>query len=239
MVRGILVALFHLLGVPLYSLAAIVGDLLFPGREWIPRVGAAWSLHTLRIAGVRIEVEGAEILAENRPAVLAANHTSAMDIYAVCANVPVPYRMVAKAELFRIPLFGRAILRAGFVPLQRRPSRKDLEAIERVRKDLRKGAIVCFFPEGTRSPDGRIRPFKTGAFVLALRERIPVIPVAIEGAYRVQRRGSLLIRPGTIRFRVLPPLSIEGRDLDDRMDLARECHDRIAAALPPDQRPAG
>ncbi len=239
MVRGILVALFHLVSVPLYSLVAIAGDVLFPGREWIPRVGAAWSRHTLRLAGVRVEVEGAGILAENRPAVLAANHTSAMDIYAVCSSVPVPYRMVAKAELFRIPLFGRALLRAGFVPLQRRPSRRDLRAIERVRADLRRGAIVCFFPEGTRSPDGRLRPFKTGAFVLAIREQIPVIPVAIEGACRVQRRGSLRIRPGTIRFRVLPPLPTAGRDLDERRDLARECHDRIAAALPPDQRPAG
>ncbi len=238
MVRGILVALFHLVSVPVYSIVAIVGDLLFPGREWIPRVGAAWSRHTLRLAGVRVEVRGAEILARNRPAVLAANHTSAMDIYAVCANVPVPYRMVAKAELFRIPLFGAALLRAGFVPLQRRPSRKDLQAIERVREDLAKGAIVCFFPEGTRSPDGRLRPFKTGAFVLAIREGIPVIPVAIHGAYRVQRRGSLLIRPATIVFEVLPPIPTAGRELDERMELARECHDRIAAALPPDQRPA-
>lgn len=238
MYRFLLVTLVHIFVMPPLALFGTLVMLVAPRTEMVPRVARAWSRVALRAAGVRVTIHGRERLEATRPAVVVMNHTSAIDIYVACGYLPIPFRMVAKEQLFRIPIFGWALRVAGFVPLERSGGRADLRRLKGIRWDKRRRAVICFFPEGTRSRDGRLARFKRGAFAVALRERLPVLPVAIVGACKIQAARGWRIAPGEVEVRALPPLdgAVSGdADRDALCDAARAL---ILEALPDDQRPA-
>ena len=238
MLRGLLVLAVHLLAMPPLALGGTVVALLWPRSEMVGRVAHLWSRLTLAAAGARVTVTGRERLQAHRPAVVVANHTSALDVFLFCSLLPIPFRMVAKKQLFRIPFLGWAIAAAGFVPLERTGGRKDLDRLASVRFDPARGEVIGFYPEGTRRRDGRLGSFKKGAFVTAIREQVPIVPVAIIGARRVLQPGSLRARAGSVEFRVLEAEPTAGLTIADADSLRDRVRARIAQALPPDQLPA-
>lgn len=201
--------------------AAAVGAKDFPRiAQEAPR---RWADSLLRAAGVSVEVEGLENLPPGQPAILVANHESWFDVFAMVAHLPINYRFVGKIELTRIPFFGPAWLACGHIAIDRSDRGKAIESLRRAGEALRRdAAVVVMFPEGTRSTDGTLLPFKKGAFVLALQTGVPVVPVGVRGSRDIMPKGSWRIRPGTIHISIGPPIAVQGRGEEYRDVLMTE-----------------
>jgi 1-acyl-sn-glycerol-3-phosphate acyltransferase len=189
-----------------------------------------WAPGLLRGAGAELRVHGAEAIDWSQPYVIVANHQSMIDICALFRAVPVPLRFVIKSELGRVPFLGAYTRAMGMVFVQR----ERRGAGEAMLRDsvplLQAGACLCVFPEGTRSLDGRVAPFRSGAFRAAIAAGVPVVPVAIHGAGAVlPPRGLFRVRPGTIALRFGAPLDVAA-DADPKV-LAEAARGAIAAML--------
>jgi 1-acyl-sn-glycerol-3-phosphate acyltransferase len=196
-------ALFlHTLGC---TAAALAGELVRPGRGAPGRVMEWWGRRFPRIGGWTVEVRGLANLPAGG-AVLVSNHQSLADIPLFLCAVPGEVRFAAKRELGAIPLFGRALRGSGNLLVDRRDPRDAARFLAEARKRLEGGLRLVVFPEGTRSADGSLGPFKGGAFLLAARAGVPVVPVRIDGGLRVLPKGSLRFRPGRLTLEVFPPL---------------------------------
>lgn len=187
--------LFLLVGsIVLGSLGVIVG--MVPPRTfgtfYLMKV---WSRGLLRASGCRVVARSEGELEPGRGYVFLANHQSLFDIPAVLATVPQQVRFAAKRTLFRIPVFGWSLYAGGFIPVDRGVGSKAQDTFAAARKWLVRGVSVLFFPEGTRSLDGKVAAFQRGGFLLALKENIQIVPVGIAGTIDIQRRGSFAIHP--------------------------------------------
>jgi len=237
-------AIIVIVGVPL---TAVLGGwivlssfLRLPGTqtccEVFPRF---WSRVLLFLAGVRVEMEGMESVDWSRPTVVVANHQSWFDVFALAAYLPARYRFVAKQELARIPIFGKAWRSCGHISVNRSDRSQAVASIEEAGSEIRDHHLaVIFFPEGTRSPDGRLQHFKKGAFVLAIQTGVPVVPLGISGSHAVMPKGSFRIRSGTIRIRVGEPIPTAGLSMSERDGLLREGRARVAALMGEPAKPA-
>ncbi len=190
-----------------------------------------WSRIVTAIAGVRVRVEGAGNVEPDRPYIFAANHQSQFDIFALQGYFPFDFRWLAKQELFRIPVFGRAMLRSGHIPVDRGNRRKAARSLEAAAGRIRSGTSVIIFPEGTRSVDGRLGEFKAGAMVLAVKAGVPVVPVAICGSRDILPKGALVSRSGQVVIRIGRPVATESVTLKEKGELAARLHDEVAALL--------
>jgi 1-acyl-sn-glycerol-3-phosphate acyltransferase len=188
----------------------------------------AWSGRILRAGRVDVVLEGLEHIEAAKPAVLVCNHESWFDVFALAANLPMDYRFVAKKELASVPIFGPAWRACGHISIDRSDHASAVasldEAGHRIRKD---GAVVIMFPEGTRSRTAEMLPFKKGAFVLAIKLGVPVVPIGISGSRAVMPKGSWTIRKGTIRIRVGEPIPVEGLTERDRNQLLARAREAI------------
>jgi 1-acyl-sn-glycerol-3-phosphate acyltransferase len=188
-----------------------------------------WSEHLLRAAGTDVVVEGGQHLVEGSQIVV-ANHESWFDVLALAARLPVEYRFVAKKELGRVPLWGPAWKACGHISIDREDRQSAIESLQRAGRQIREESVtIVMFPEGTRSPTGELRPFKKGAFVLAIQAGAPVVPVGISGSRRVMPKGRWRVRAGTIRVRIGEPIPVGRLEHRDRDRLAREAERRVAA----------
>ena len=231
--RTILTFVTMVLVTPLFALAVIIaGVLRLPNRPngFYDRAPRLWSRIALWLAGVRLVIHGEHALRDVRPRVFVANHVSWYDIFTLLAILP-RYRFVAKAELFKIPLFGPAARRAGTIPIQRENRKAAFQAYEEAAREIRGGASVVVCPEGTRGDSYALRPFKKGPFVLAIAAGAPIIPVVLYGTREVQPRGSFRIRSGAVHVHFLDEIPTAGLTYDDRDRLADECWRSMAAAM--------
>ncbi len=231
-VRGFLVLLLAPLLTGLVSLAALTAIFVFrwpAGRVHIfPRW---WGRVLCRAAGVKVEINGLDHLNDQGPYIFAANHQSQFDIFAIQGYFPFDFRWLAKKELFEVPLFGQAMHRAENIPVDRAHSRQAVKSLDEAAQRIADGTSVIIFPEGTRSHDGSLLPFKAGAMVLAIKAKVPVVPVAITGSYEVMPMRSLLPRPGRIRIRIGEPFATSGYDLKQKHELAEFLQHKVAALM--------
>ncbi len=190
----------------LFSIVAILASLFDKGGRVPHLVGRLWARAITREAGVTVTIKGFEHVEPGRAYVYAANHQSQFDIPAILGYLPVQFRWLAKKELFQIPVFGFAMRRAGYIPIDRSHPREAVKSLEAAAQKIRSGTSVVIFPEGTRSTDGRLLPFKTGGITLALRSQCPVLPVAIIGSRDILPRHKLLTKPGHIEIRIGPKI---------------------------------
>lgn len=206
------------------------------GREGMEdmceRVGRFWSGSMLRLAGVRVRLEGHEKVDWDQPLVVVANHQSWFDVFALAAHLPGRTRFVAKQELARIPIFGTAWQTCGHISVNRTDRSRAISTLDRAGQQVRnEGLAMVLFPEGTRSPDGRLQPFKKGAFVLAIKTGVPLVPVGISGSRKIMPKGSFRIRRGEIRIRVGEPMPVGDLAHRDRARLLAESRRRIASLM--------
>jgi 1-acyl-sn-glycerol-3-phosphate acyltransferase len=190
----------------------------------------------VRAVGVRIRVVGTERIPAG-VCLFVANHTSSADAPAVVGAIPRRIAILLKESLFRYPLVGSAFRLAHFIPVNRRERDSALESLEKAIEELRRGQSFLIYPEGTRSPDGRLQEFRKGAVVMAIKAGVPIVPVACSGAHRVMEKRSLEIQPGEILVEFLKPIDAAAYSFDQRDELNQRVHDELAAGLPEDQRP--
>jgi 1-acyl-sn-glycerol-3-phosphate acyltransferase len=190
----------------------------------------------MRLVDVRIHIVGRERIPSGT-CLFAANHTSSADAPAVVWAIPRRIAILLKASLFRWPIVGPAFRAARFIPVDRRQHDSAIESLDKAIESLRGGQSFLVYPEGTRSPDGRLQPFKKGTVVMAIKAGVPIVPVACSGAHRIMEKRSLIVRPGEILVEFLQPIDPSPYTLETRDALNQRLHDQMAAGLPADQRP--
>lgn len=203
----------------------------FGGEKRLHASARQWARGCLWLGGVRLRVEGLEHLPPQGPVIYMSNHQGNFDIPILFAALPVQFRWLAKAELFRIPLFGLTMRVAGYIPIERQDRRLAVQSMNLAAEQVAAGTSLMIFPEGTRSPDGALLPFKKGGFILALQAQVPIVPIAIDGSAALMLKSSWLIRSGEVRLRIFPVLPTAGLGLKDRDALLTEVETRIASAL--------
>src|SRR5215470_17958125 len=195
-------------------------------------------LFFVRAVGVRIRVKGAERIPPGT-VIFAANHTSSADAPAVVGAIPRRIAILLKKSLFEWPIVGQAFHLARFIPVERFNRESAVGSLQKATEAVREGQSFLIYPEGTRSPDGRLQEFKKGTAVMAIKSGVPIVPVACSGAHRVMEKRKLIIKPGHILVEFLEPVDPTRYSFEEREALTQEIHDRVAAGLPPDQRPMG
>jgi 1-acyl-sn-glycerol-3-phosphate acyltransferase len=186
---------------------------------YLARVG--WAPQVLWLGGVELTVKGLENLERDRPHILVANHASQLDIPLLFAALPIPIRFLAKRSLFYIPIFGWSLALARFVPVDRGSSRKARRSIDRAARRVRRGRSLVIFPEGTRSADGAIKKFKSGAFVMGVKSGVPILPLAIRGSFEVVPKSTLAVTPGPIELVIGEPIPTDGLAMEDKEPLRK------------------
>ncbi|MGA2132757.1 MAG: lysophospholipid acyltransferase family protein [Bryobacteraceae bacterium] len=189
-----------------------------------------WGRVLLAVSGVRVRVEGLENLPEG-PSVLVANHRSYMDIPVLLAHIPLQIRFFAKQGLFRIPLLGGHLRRAGHLPVARDNPRASLKSLSEAAKLVReRGLSVVIFPEGGRAP-GKLREFKEGATYLAIKAGVPAVPVGLIGTRQVLPMESMHVRPYAVTLRIGEPIPTNGLKLDERGGLNDTLRNKVAELI--------
>lgn len=197
----------------------------------------SWSARILRCANVHLEITGVPVPPASETFVVMSNHQSLYDIPVMYQTLRRRLRMVAKTELFRVPIWSRAMRESGMIELNRSDRRAALESLKRAGQQIRSGINVWIAPEGTRSRTGIMGPFKSGGFHMALEAGVRILPVTIDGSYRVMPANSFLMTPNrTIRVVVHEPVDPAAFGRRQREELTRTVRSAIASGLPEELR---
>jgi len=210
--------------------AAVAGLLRVRNRrggvyDW---AGTDWARDVLRAARTPVIAEGLEHIPRDQPVIYASNHSSMFDIWALFAALPGSVRFVAKRQLFKIPLLGRAMLAAGHIPIDRAGGKKAFEAYDEAARTIQRGtSSIVVFPEGTRSRTGELLPFKNAPFGLAIAAQVPIVPVYVHHTFEILPKGGWRLRPRPIRLLAGRPIMTAGLRPEDRERL----RDEVRAAM--------
>jgi 1-acyl-sn-glycerol-3-phosphate acyltransferase len=236
MIRAFLVtfvafAYILLVGTPFFVHATISGN-----TDALYQAGLLGVRLVLWLSGVQLEVTGREKTHTDHAVVFMANHQSNCDPPAVFTILPAVL-IVGKKEFFRVPILGRAMALHGFIPIDRKNRAQAIAAIEAGIRAVKAGHSFLIFPEGTRSPDGRLQAFKKGGFVMAMKAGVPIVPISISGSARVMPKGKFEIHPGVVRITVHDPVPSRGETPNDREIIMAQVRQAIVSGLAEDELP--
>lgn len=195
-----------------YSVIVMFHMLIFRDPEVFYRYARSWSRMLLRLSSVHVKVEGAERIQAGSRYVYAANHSSLFDIPILLAHIPDNVRIMYKAELGKVPVWGWALRMSPFIAVDRNRSRQASGVLENVVESMKSGASVMIFPEGTRSSDGTLGPFRRGAVSIAVRSNTPILPVTICGSEKILPARSKRINGGNVKIVVEAPIQVSAVD---------------------------
>ncbi len=185
----------------------------------------------LRVAGIRLRVSGRDRLDPEATYVFVANHVSNVDPPLAFLAIGRDIRALAKAAVFKLPVFGAVLRAAQFPPVHRDDREGSKRAVDIAAAALREGHDFLVFAEGTRSAEGQLQAFKKGPFVMAIKAQVAVAPMVVRGTYGIQPKGRLAITPGVAEIEFLSPIPTRGLVFGDRNELRDRTHDAIAEAL--------
>jgi len=229
--------IFYLGFFPWTLLMMAIGiPLSFLSPDYLHNVARFWGRSGLWFGGARLEIIGSENVPVDQPLIFMPNHQSNFDILALFAAIPTQFRWLAKQELFAIPLFGLTMRRSGYIPVDRSDRKKALKSMRMAADRITDGTSVIVFPEGTRSPDGLLQPFKRGGFHLALQAGVQVVPVAIEGSHKVMAKDELYVHGGHIRVVFFPPMETSDLSIKELPTMMERIRQPIASRIA--ERPA-
>lgn len=214
----------------LCAIAAILAA-YFDSQNRGHAVARFWSRLNLALSGVSVSLEGEDRIDKNQPYIVMANHQSHYDVFALMGLIPLQLRWIIKMELRKIPLFGYACEKVGYIFIDRGNHEKAMQSLKAAGEKIRAGASVIFFPEGTRSVDGTLRTFKKGGFVIALEARVPILPVTVLGGKEILPKGSLRIVPGEMKLIIHDPIPVDGYTYDTKEQLMERVRTAIEADL--------
>jgi 1-acyl-sn-glycerol-3-phosphate acyltransferase len=196
-----------------------------------------WSRMILGTVGAKVMVEGLDKIDTGKARVYAVNHISALDIPILYLYLPFQFRILAKKELFRYPFMGWHLRRSGQIPVDQQNIRSSVRSIGRAVNSLRANMPIVIFPEGGRSEDGHLQPFMSGAFYLAIKAQVDVVPMAVVGTYKMLPINSFHIRPCPLKLRVGKPISTAGMNIRSMDTLAQATRESIASLYYSDVSP--
>ena len=231
MLRSALLVTIGVAVTAFFSVFCVVSFPILPRKEYsIFSIARLWGRIMLFLASVKVEVQGGENVTYGRSQIFMANHQSGFDIFLLLAYTPRYFAWIAKKELFRIPFFGLALRRLGAIEIDRRNVVRAKVSIDEAARIIREGKSVMTFPEGTRSKDGHIQPFKKGVFHLALKSGVPIVPITIIGSREIMPKKSLRVTPGSVTLVIHPPVFTRGYSEATIDDLVERVRHPIAAA---------
>src|SRR5258707_11870502 len=211
---GVLLSLYIIVaGIPLliYTVISKKPDALY----W---AGVRGVMFFVRAVGARVRIVGTERIPSGT-CLFVANHTSAVDAPAVVGAIPRRIAILLKQSLFRYPIVGQAFQLAQFIPVDRAKHDSAVASVEKAVDAMRSGQSFLIYPEGTRSPDGRLQEFKKGAVVLAIKAGVPIVPMVCSGAHRAMEKRSLKLHPGEILVEFLAPIDASQFTFEEREKL--------------------
>ena len=238
MLRTLFIGVFLSLYIIVAGIPLLLYTVISKNPNALYWAGVRGVMFFVRAVGVRVRIVGTERIPSGT-CLFIANHTSTVDAPAVVAAIPRRIAILLKQSLFRYPIVGQAFRLAHFIPVDRSKQESAIASLEKAIEAMRGGQSFLIYPEGTRSPDGRLQEFKKGAVVMAIKAGAPIVPIACSGAHRIMRKRSLEIHPGEILVEFLAPIDASQYTFEEREQLNAAVHDALAAGLPPDQRPSG
>ncbi len=224
----VLIMVWVALVIVIFGTAAIVVS-VFDNKGNLPHlVARSWGKSILFAARINVALKGFSNINPQKPYIFMPNHSSNFDIPVLLAYLKVQFRWLAKAELFKIPLFGYAMKRAGYISIDRSNRKSAFESLSKAADMIRNGRSVLIFPEGTRSRDGSVKDFKKGGFVLAIESGVPIVPVIIHGTCQIMSKNGLMIRPGNVVVEIMEPIETAGYSRNNKEDLMERVRSTIA-----------
>ena len=187
---------------------------------------APWSKIILWGSGVRVEINGLDVIDKEKTYIYIPNHLSFFDIFALLAYLPVDFKFILKKELMRIPILGWAMRRARYISIDRSSAAKAKSTFKQAVDRIKSGASIVIFAEGTRSKDGHLQPLKRGAFYLAIESGTPIVPIAIKGTNKIMPKGSFKIKKGSITMQLGSPIETihyKSRNMPDLIEKVTVC----------------
>ncbi len=231
MIRTIFAWAVGLMATVIMGIAAILLSFFDSSGNASHLAARLWGKIQLRTTGSRVTLQGLEHLDPRKSYIVVSNHQSFFDIFSLLGHLPLQFRWIAKAELFRIPLLGWAMTRTGYIRIDRDSPKKAYRSMLRAAEKVRDGVSILIFPEGTRSPDGILQPFKKGVFLIALKSQAPILPVAIRGTRDIMRKNDWRAYPGHVEIRIFPPIPTAGFSTDKEAELSAQVRNTLLEHL--------
>jgi 1-acyl-sn-glycerol-3-phosphate acyltransferase len=181
-----------------------------------------WAKLLVAVSGIKLEISGLENIPKGKALIFAANHQGAADILIVLAALPTTFRFAIKKELFKIPIFGWYLHKAGYFPIDRKLILSAYRMVENIIDYIKAGESILIFPEGTRTKTGALGEFKRGSLLAALKSGAPIVPLAISGSFDLLPKGSFIINPHLVKFSIGKPIKINSEaDYDSKVTEVR------------------
>jgi 1-acyl-sn-glycerol-3-phosphate acyltransferase len=237
--RGIFLLGFWFTSIALLAPLLIVLVLITKNENFIYSPVRVFIRAGLAMVGVRVEVTGLERLDPNQTYIFTPNHQSLIEVPLFVAYLGRNPAYLGKKEVFKYPIFGYGIRLIGMVPVDRSNSPAAVESAKVATENLRRGKSFVVYPEGTRSRDGRMLPFKKGAFMMAIDAGVPIVPVTVSGASKIMPKAQVKVFPSTVRITVHEPISSAGYSKDNVVELMELTRTKIFSALSEEEEPLG
>ena len=219
MIRTAFIILWVVLATTFWGIVAIIISFFSRTGNPVHIVARIWAKSILVVSGIKVNIIGLTNINPSHSYIYMCNHQSNFDIPALLGCLPVQFRWLAKAELFKIPIFGRAMRGAGYIGIDRFDQKSAFDSIKEASKKMKHGVSVMIFPEGTRSRDGDIGSFKKGGFIMAVDSGAPIVPIVIRGTRSIMAKGSLRINPGDINMEIEKPIDTAAYTRETKEDL--------------------
>lgn len=205
---------------------------IWPGNKHMYRKGERfWARTLMKLGGATLAISGQENLPKDETVVYMPNHQSDLDWPIVFIAIPGQYLFLAKKELFDVPIFGTYMRIQNYIPIERTRIKGSFKAYKEVVKRIKKGNSIVIFPEGTRSSSKHMQDFKLLSFSFLRETKVRVVPVAIDGSIKVQKKGSRIICPGHVKITILPPVSFDDIYHLKNKEFCIAASDRVRQAL--------
>jgi 1-acyl-sn-glycerol-3-phosphate acyltransferase len=222
MIRTLFIGFWTVIFTGFFAVMVILTSLVSTDGEIPHKVARIWAKCILAASNIKVRVKGLSNLNRKGSYIYMPNHASNFDIPVLHAYLPVQFRWVAKAELFKIPVFGYAMKRAGYISIDRFDRKSAIQSLNKAAEIIRNGTSVIIFPEGTRSQNQNVQSFKKGGFVLAVDSGVPIVPVIIHGTWMIMQKKQILVRPGNVVLEIKKPVNTSDYTRKTKDDLMQK-----------------
>jgi len=231
MIKTLFIAAWVVLETFVLGVIAILMSFFVRTADPIHKIAVLWAKLILFVSRIKVTVSGLSNIDPSKSYIYMSNHQGNFDIPVLLSCLPVQFRWLAKAELFKIPIFGRGMRGAGYISIDRFNRSSAFESISEAARKIKNGVSVMIFPEGTRSIDGKIKPFKKGGFVLAVDSGVPIIPIILHGTREIMPKGRIHIKPGHVNMDIQEPIETSGYTRESKDELIEQVRNVICKGL--------